>query len=126
MGVYGVFTNHVVIYLNTVLVAMGSLTYPAISALVSTTSSPEQQVRRGRAGVGFAGSPSVLRSVVHKVSLVAKGVAQGMTTGIRSLCTGLGPAVFGLLFQVPVCFWLGVHPSCSCSCRPASRSPIAV
>lgn len=71
MGVYGVFTNHIIIYLNTILVAMGSLTYPAISALVSTTSSPEQQ-----------------------------GVAQGMTTGIRSLCTGLGPAVFGLLFQV--------------------------
>lgn len=71
MGVYGVFTNHVVIYLNTVLVAMGTLTYPAVSALVSTTSSPEQQ-----------------------------GVVQGMITGIRSLCTGLGPALFGLLFQV--------------------------
>ena len=28
------------------------------------------------------------------------GVVQGMVTGIRGLCNGLGPALFGLIFHV--------------------------
>lgn len=28
------------------------------------------------------------------------GVAQGMVTGMRGLCTGLGPAMFGIIFYV--------------------------
>lgn len=28
------------------------------------------------------------------------GLAQGMVTGMRGLCNGLGPAVFGLIFYV--------------------------
>eukprot|EP00051_Salpingoeca_urceolata_P030891 m.9838 g.9838 ORF g.9838 m.9838 type:complete len:547 (+) comp3614_c0_seq2:342-1982(+) len=69
--IYGLFTAKWVMYAATVFVAMGSITYPAISALVSQSTSAEQQ-----------------------------GVVQGVITGIRSLCTGLGPALFGLLFQI--------------------------
>ncbi|CAN9512803.1 unnamed protein product [Ophioblennius macclurei] len=49
--------------------AMSSLTFPAISALVSRSASPDQQ-----------------------------GVVQGMITGIRGLCNGLGPALYGFIF----------------------------
>ncbi|XP_040897609.1 hippocampus abundant transcript-like protein 1 [Toxotes jaculatrix] len=49
--------------------AMSSITFPAVSALVSHSASPEQQ-----------------------------GVAQGMITGIRGLCNGLGPALYGFIF----------------------------
>ncbi|XP_047447107.1 hippocampus abundant transcript 1 protein [Mugil cephalus] len=51
------------------LAAMSSITFPAVSALVSHSASPDQQ-----------------------------GVAQGMVTGIRGLCNGLGPALFGFIF----------------------------
>ncbi|CAD5125141.1 DgyrCDS13384 [Dimorphilus gyrociliatus] len=51
--------------------ALGSITYPAISAFVSSHAEADQQ-----------------------------GVAQGMITGIRGLCNGLGPAVFGLIFYL--------------------------
>jgi hypothetical protein len=53
------------------LAAMGSITYPAISAFVSAYASPEQQ-----------------------------GVVQGVITGIRGLCNGLGPALFGFVFYL--------------------------
>uniref|UniRef100_A0A671UNG0 Hippocampus abundant transcript-like protein 1 n=1 Tax=Sparus aurata TaxID=8175 RepID=A0A671UNG0_SPAAU len=49
--------------------AMSSITFPAVSALVSHSASPDQQ-----------------------------GVAQGMITGIRGLCNGLGPALYGFIF----------------------------
>ncbi|XP_041855426.1 hippocampus abundant transcript-like protein 1 [Melanotaenia boesemani] len=49
--------------------AMSSITFPAVSALVSHSASPDQQ-----------------------------GVVQGMITGIRGLCTGLGPALYGFIF----------------------------
>ena len=29
-----------------------------------------------------------------------KGVVQGIVTGIRGLCNGLGPALFGLIFYI--------------------------
>ncbi|XP_034547830.1 hippocampus abundant transcript-like protein 1 isoform X1 [Notolabrus celidotus] len=51
--------------------AMSSITFPAISALVSHSAAPDQQ-----------------------------GVAQGMITGIRGLCNGLGPALYGFIFFV--------------------------
>ncbi|ODN02224.1 Hippocampus abundant transcript 1 protein [Orchesella cincta] len=54
-----------------ILAALSSITYPAISAFVSTHSDPDKQ-----------------------------GLAQGMVTGMRGLCNGLGPAVFGLIFYV--------------------------
>ncbi|XP_034728150.1 hippocampus abundant transcript-like protein 1 [Etheostoma cragini] len=49
--------------------AMSSITFPAVSALVSHCAAPDQQ-----------------------------GVAQGMITGIRGLCNGLGPALYGFIF----------------------------
>ena len=49
--------------------SIASIIYPAISALVSKNASPEQQ-----------------------------GVVLGILTGVRGLCNGLGPALFGLLF----------------------------
>jgi MFS family permease len=54
-----------------VLAAMGSITYPSISAFVSAHASDDQQ-----------------------------GVAQGIITGIRGLCNGLGPALFGFIFYL--------------------------
>ncbi|KAJ7993783.1 hypothetical protein DPEC_G00258300 [Dallia pectoralis] len=51
------------------IVALSSITFPAVSALVSQIAAPDQQ-----------------------------GCVQGMITGIRGLCMGLGPAVYGLIF----------------------------
>ncbi|KAI5634585.1 major facilitator superfamily domain-containing protein [Phthorimaea operculella] len=54
-----------------VLAALGSITYPAISAYVSVNSRADRQ-----------------------------GVVQGMVTGVRGLCNGLGPAMFGVIFYL--------------------------
>ncbi|KAL0978938.1 hypothetical protein UPYG_G00178150 [Umbra pygmaea] len=51
------------------IVAMSSITFPSVSALVSQIASPDQQ-----------------------------GCVQGMITGIRGLCNGLGPALYGFIF----------------------------
>ncbi|XP_054386731.1 hippocampus abundant transcript 1 protein isoform X1 [Pongo abelii] len=51
--------------------AMSSITFPAVSALVSRTADADQQ-----------------------------GVVQGMITGIRGLCNGLGPALYGFIFYI--------------------------
>uniref|UniRef100_A0A8C3ADV3 Hippocampus abundant transcript 1 protein n=1 Tax=Cyclopterus lumpus TaxID=8103 RepID=A0A8C3ADV3_CYCLU len=53
------------------LAAMSSITFPAISAIVSRNADPDQQ-----------------------------GVVQGMITGIRGLCNGLGPALYGFVFYL--------------------------
>uniref|UniRef100_A0A9J7YMG5 Major facilitator superfamily (MFS) profile domain-containing protein n=1 Tax=Cyprinus carpio carpio TaxID=630221 RepID=A0A9J7YMG5_CYPCA len=49
--------------------AMSSITFPAVSALVSRSADPDKQ-----------------------------GLVQGMITGIRGLCNGLGPALYGFIF----------------------------
>ncbi|XP_076020176.1 hippocampus abundant transcript 1 protein-like [Genypterus blacodes] len=49
--------------------AMSSITFPAVSALVSQSADPDKQ-----------------------------GLVQGMVTGIRGLCNGLGPALYGFIF----------------------------
>ncbi|XP_059620115.1 hippocampus abundant transcript 1 protein isoform X1 [Phlebotomus argentipes] len=54
-----------------ILASLGSITYPAISASVSILSTPHRQ-----------------------------GVVQGMVTGMRGLCNGLGPAMFGVIFYL--------------------------
>ncbi|XP_078424620.1 hippocampus abundant transcript 1 protein-like isoform X1 [Cetorhinus maximus] len=51
--------------------AMSSITFPAVSALVSRNADSDQQ-----------------------------GVVQGMITGIRGLCNGLGPALYGFIFYM--------------------------
>ncbi|XP_062849777.1 MFSD14 family MFS transporter isoform X2 [Trichomycterus rosablanca] len=53
------------------IAAMSSITFPAISAIVSRNADPDQQ-----------------------------GVVQGMITGIRGLCNGLGPALYGFVFYL--------------------------
>ncbi|XP_018497461.1 hippocampus abundant transcript 1 protein [Galendromus occidentalis] len=53
------------------LASICSITYPAISSFVSTHADPHKQ-----------------------------GLVQGMITGMRGLCTGLGPAVFGFIFYL--------------------------
>ncbi|OXA55543.1 Hippocampus abundant transcript 1 protein [Folsomia candida] len=50
---------------------LACITYPAISAFASTHADPDKQ-----------------------------GLAQGMITGMRGLCNGLGPAVFGVIFYL--------------------------
>ena len=54
-----------------VLAAVSSITYPAISAFVSMHADADKQ-----------------------------GLVQGMITGMRGLCNGLGPAMFGLIFSL--------------------------
>ncbi|NXV24878.1 MF14B protein, partial [Cepphus grylle] len=49
--------------------AMSSITFPAVNALVSQNAESDQQ-----------------------------GVVQGIITGIRGLCNGLGPALYGFIF----------------------------
>lgn len=39
-----------------------------------------------------------LRSTAN--ALVSAGVGQGMVTGIRGLCNGLGPALYGFIFYI--------------------------
>lgn len=54
-----------------VLASISSITYPAISAFVSMHSDADNQ-----------------------------GLVQGMVTGMRGLCNGLGPAMFGVIFYL--------------------------
>ena len=54
-----------------VLASVSSITYPAISAFVSMHADTDKQ-----------------------------GLVQGMVTGIRGLCTGLGPAMYGVVFYL--------------------------
>lgn len=53
------------------LASISMITYPAVSAYVSCSADADQQ-----------------------------GVVQGIVTGIRGLCNGIGPALFGLVFYV--------------------------
>ncbi|XP_065657824.1 hippocampus abundant transcript 1 protein [Hydra vulgaris] len=53
------------------LAAMSSLSYPAISALISCNADADKQ-----------------------------GVVQGIVTGIRGLCNGIGPAIYGWIFFI--------------------------
>ena len=59
------------ILLQGVLTAVSTLTYPAISAFVSMHADADKQ-----------------------------GLVQGIITGIRGLCNGLGPAMYGLIFYL--------------------------
>lgn len=71
LSCYGFATQTWILWIAGCVAAMSSITYPAISAFVSSHSSSDQQ-----------------------------GVAQGIVTGIRGLCNGLGPALFGFIFYL--------------------------
>jgi len=71
LALYGMGSQQWIMWLAGCLASMGSITYPAISALASAHAEPDQQ-----------------------------GVAQGVITGIRGLCTGLGPALYGFIFYL--------------------------
>ncbi|KAF7257211.1 hypothetical protein EG68_05837 [Paragonimus skrjabini miyazakii] len=71
LTLYGFATQPVLLWSAGLIAAMGTVTYPALSAFVSKHAAADQQ-----------------------------GVAQGLITGIRGLCGGLGPALFGLIFYI--------------------------
>lgn len=58
-------------WLSGIIASFSSITYPAISAYISTYADADKQ-----------------------------GLVQGLITGVRSLCGGIGPAMFGLLFNI--------------------------
>jgi len=68
---YGVSTELIGMWIAGIFVAISSITYPAISAFLSIDTKPEQQ-----------------------------GAVQGTLMGVRGLCNGLGPALFGLMFYL--------------------------
>ncbi|XP_014803135.1 PREDICTED: hippocampus abundant transcript-like protein 1 isoform X2 [Calidris pugnax] len=66
---YGLGSQSWMMWAAGAIAAMSSITFPAISALISRNSESDQQ-----------------------------GVVQGIITGIRGLCNGLGPALYGFIF----------------------------
>ncbi|XP_036276003.1 hippocampus abundant transcript-like protein 1 isoform X3 [Pipistrellus kuhlii] len=68
---YGLGSQAWMVWAAGAVAAASSITFPAISALVSQNAESDQQ-----------------------------GVAQGIITGIRGLCNGLGPALYGLIFYM--------------------------
>lgn len=66
---YGFGSQHWMMWAAGAVASMSSITFPAVSALVSRYAEPDQQ-----------------------------GVVQGIVTGIRGLCNGLGPALYGFVF----------------------------
>ncbi|XP_077136842.1 hippocampus abundant transcript 1 protein-like, partial [Ranitomeya variabilis] len=74
--------------------AMSSITFPAVSALISRNAESDQQ-----------------------------GVAQGMVTGIRGLCNGLGPALYGFVFFLFHVELGGLVPVPSSDDKTTSKEP---
>lgn len=68
---YGLGTQYWMMWSAGVLAAMSSITYPSISSFVSVLSDKDKQ-----------------------------GTVQGVITGIRGLCSGFGPALFGFVFYL--------------------------
>ncbi|CAL8280099.1 unnamed protein product [Merluccius merluccius] len=69
LACYGLGSQPWMMWAAGAVAAMSSITFPAVSALVSRSADPDKQ-----------------------------GVVQGMVTGIRGLCNGLGPALYGFIF----------------------------
>lgn len=67
----GFFKNTYIMWISGIIASISSITYPAISAYISAYSDADKQ-----------------------------GLVQGLLTGVRSLCSGIGPAMFGLLFYI--------------------------
>lgn len=71
LAAYGFAAQPWLIWFSGFLAAVSSIGYPAISAYISNHSHADQQ-----------------------------GVSQGMVTGIRGLCNGIGPALYGFIFWI--------------------------
>lgn len=71
LTLYGFAAQSWLIWFSGFLAAMSSIGYPAISAYISNQSHADQQ-----------------------------GISQGMVTGIRGLCNGIGPALYGFVFWI--------------------------
>ncbi|UXI23119.1 Sars1 allergen SMIPP-C [Sarcoptes scabiei] len=68
---FGLGSSHWIVWTAGIIAAIGTITYPSISAYVSTYADADKQ-----------------------------GLVQGIITGIRGLCNGLGPFFFGLIFNL--------------------------
>lgn len=86
-------TLHRMMWAAGILASLGSITYPAISAFVSIHSNPDTQ-----------------------------GVAQGMVTGMRGLCNGLGPAMFGVIFYI---FHVDLNDNAKRAAAQAAKAALA-
>ncbi len=126
MALFGVVSAKWGVFLISVCAALGSMTYPSISAMVSHTVSNDQQVCFLNETPSYINSLHTTTVHVRMCQLCyVQGAVQGTMTGIRSLCTGLGPALFGVLFQVPAtpptsCARVGdfaVRTAYGCGCR---------
>ena len=71
LAAYGFAAQQWLIWFSGLLAAISSIGYPAISAFISNKSTADQQ-----------------------------GVSQGCVTGIRGLCNGIGPAMYGFIFWI--------------------------
>lgn len=69
--IYAFTTNYFLIWLMAILLAVSSIVYPAMNGWCSLICDQDNQ-----------------------------GVIQGVITGIRGLCMGIGPAIYGLIFHL--------------------------
>nr|CUU99399.1 hypothetical transcript [Hymenolepis microstoma] len=71
LALLGFFSSPLILWTAGSIAGLGSITYPALSAFLSNHVKSDQQ-----------------------------GLTQGLLTGIRGLCGGLGPAVYGFIFFI--------------------------
>jgi len=71
LALFGFASKGWLIWFAGLLAALSSIVYPAISAYISNQSHADQQ-----------------------------GISQGMVTGFRGLCNGIGPALYGFIFWI--------------------------
>ncbi|KAL8586789.1 Hippocampus abundant transcript 1 protein [Nucella lapillus] len=91
LSCYGFATQTWILWVAGCMAAMSSITYPSISAFVNISQCWSMS------SITY---PSISAFVSSHASADQQGVAQGIITGIRGLCNGLGPAMFGCVFYL--------------------------